>query len=119
MCFPHIESASALIMVVVVTILLVYCYRRRAFSWAVWVFVLSFIGNWFGHFVQIGSFPLVAGLMEEGEWYVLTGSVVGGLTCAAALLGSVFYARTERGRLCFSLLLYFGIGIVITGVAGI
>ena len=119
MCFPHIEGASALIMVIVVTILLLYCYRRRAFSWGVWVFVLSFVGNWFGHFVQIGTYPLVASVMTERVWFNLTGSVIGSLTCVAALLLAFLFARTQKARLCCCLMLYFGIGIIVTGVAGI
>ena len=119
MCFPHIEGASAIFMVIVVTILLAYCYRRHAFSWAVWIFVLSFVGNWFGHFVQIGTYPLVSGVMEEGRWFAIVGAVVGVLSSLAALWMSAHVALTRKARLCCCLMFYFGIGIIITGVAGI
>ena len=52
MCFPHIEGASALFLVIITVILLNYCRKRHAFGWGVWVFVLSFVGNWFGHFLH-------------------------------------------------------------------
>jgi hypothetical protein len=119
MCFPHIEGASALFMVIIVTIFLAYCYRRNAFGWGVWVFILSFVGNWFGHFIQIGTYPLVSTLMEESEWFVLTGAVIGGLSCIGAILLSIFSARDLKARLCSCLMLYFGIGIIVTGVTGI
>ena len=119
MCFPHIEGASAIFMVIITTVLLAYCYRRRAFTWGVWVFVLSFIGNWFGHFVQIGTYPLVHTLMEEGTWFMLTGATLGPLTCLAAILLATFSARDTKARLCCCLMLYFGIGIIVTGVGGI
>lgn len=119
MCFPHIEGASAVFMVIITTILLVYCYRRKAFSWGVWVFVLSFIGNWFGHFVQIGTYPLVYTLMEEESWFKLTGATIGPLSCLAAILLATFSARDNKARLCCSLMLYFGIGIIVTGMTGI
>lgn len=119
MCFPHIEGASAIIMVIVASILLAYCYHRNAFSWGVWVFILSFIGNWFGHFIQIGTYPIVASLMSEGEWYILTGSIIGGTLTLLSLLMSIFFARTEKARLCTALMLYFSLGIIVTGVAGI
>ena len=119
MCFPHIEGASALILVIVTTILLVYLFRRSALSWGVWVFVLSFVGNWFGHFVQIGTYPLVSTLMEESQWFVWTGWGMGLLTCAAALVVNFFAARDVKARLCCALMLYFGIGIIVTGVAGL
>ena len=119
MCFPHIEGASALFMVIIVTILLAYCYKRSAFSWGVWVFVLSFVGNWFGHFVMIGTYPLVHGIFEEDLWFKWSGAVIGALTCAGALLLDFFAARTTKARLCCCLMLYFGLGIILTGFAGI
>lgn len=119
MCFPHIEGASAIFMVIITTILLVYCYRHHAFTWGVWVFVLSFIGNWYGHFVQIGTYPLAHTLMEEGTWFVLTGAILGPLTCLGAILLDIFAARDTKARLCCCLMLYFGIGIIVTGVGGI
>ena len=119
MCFPHIEGASAIFMVIITTILLVYCYRRRAFTWGVWVFVLSFVGNWFGHFVMIGTYPLVHFLMDEDVWFKGAGAILGTLTCISAVLLSVYAARDTKARLCCCLMLYFGIGIIITGVTGI
>ena len=119
MCFPHIEGASAIFLVVMTTILLVYCFHRQAFSWGVWVFVLSFVGNWFGHFVLIGTYPLVHTMLEEDVWFKGAGSVLGILTCLGAILFSVHAARDTKARLCCALMFYFGIGIIVTGVAGI
>ena len=119
MCFPHIEGASALILVIVTTILLVYCYGRNAFDWGVWVFVLSFIGNWFGHFVLIGTYPLVSGLMEEESWFKGAGLIIGLATIMTALFLNYHAARSRQARLCCCLMLYFGIGIIVTGVSGI
>ena len=119
MCFPHIEGSSAVFLVIVTIILLGYCYRRRAFSWGVWVFVLSFVGNWFGHFVLIGTYPMVHFLMEETVWFKGAGAVIGSLVCIGALLLSAFAARDTKARLCCCLMLYFGIGIIVTGVTGI
>ena len=118
MCFPHIEGASAVFMVIITTILLIYCYRRQAFSWGVWVFVLSFIGNWFGHFIMIGTYPLVHSLMEEEVWFKGAGAIIGGLSCLGAILTDIFAARDTKARLCCCLMFYFGIGIIITGVTG-
>ena len=119
MCFPHIEGASALIMVIVIAILLVYCYRRNAFDWGVWVFVLSFTGNWFGHFVLIGTYPFVSGLLEEEAWFKGAGLAIGIVSMLTALYLNFFAARTRQARLCCCLMLYFGMGIILTGVSGI
>ena len=119
MCFPHIEGASAIFMVIMTTILLMYCYNRQAFSWGVWVFVLSFVGNWFGHFVLIGTYPLVHTVLEEEVWFKGAGAVLGTLSCLGAILLGVHAARDTKARLCSCLMLYFGIGIIVTGVTGI
>ena len=119
MCFPHIEGASALFLVILACVFVQYAYRRHCFDWGVWVFLLSFICNWFGHFFQIGTYPMVSSLMEEGEWYVITGAVLGPLTMAVACFLGLHYARTTKARLCCSLLLYMGLGMMVTGVGGL
>lgn len=118
-CFPHIEGSSALFLVILCAVLLAYCYRRHAFSWGVWAFVLSFVGNWWGHFVLIGTYPLVSGLMEEGVWFRAFGAGMGALVMLLSLFLWRYMARTEKARLCCILMLYFGIGIIVTGVGGI
>lgn len=118
-CFAHLESSSSLWLVLMTTALLVYCAKRKAFGWGVWIFVLSFVGNWFGHFIQIGTFPLVSRWLEEGEWYVITGAAVGITTSLLALWLNFFAARTTKARLCCCLLLYFGLGVIVTGVGGL
>ena len=119
MCFPHIEGASALFLVIITCILLVYCYLHKTFSWGLWVFVLSFVGNWFGHFVMIGTYPMVHMLIDEEVWFRAAGAIIGSLVCIGSLLLNLFAARDTKARLCCCLMLYFGIGIIVTGVTGI
>lgn len=118
-CFTHLESSASLWLVIMTTVLLVYCARHRVFSWSVGIFILSFVGNWFGHFVQIGTYPIACRLMEESDWYMLVGSTLGTLTCLIALWINFFTARSTRARLLSALVLYFGLGIIVTGVTGI
>lgn len=119
MCFPHLEGASSLILVILTTILLIYCRKRDAFDWGVWVFVLSFVGNWFGHFVLIGTYPLVSPVLEEKSWYYLLGIAAGTVVCATALWLNFRRAESTRQRLLCCLMLYFGIGLIVTGTTGI
>lgn len=118
-CFAHLESGASLWLVLMTAILLAYCYRRKAFGWGAWVFILSFVGNWFGHFIQIGTYPLVSALMEEGHWYMLVGATVGILTVLAALWLNFRKASGTKEHLLCCLMLYFGIGIITTGVGGL
>jgi hypothetical protein len=57
--------------------------------------------------------------MEEEVWFRGAGAVLGGLTCLGAILLDIYAARDQKARLCCCLLLYFGIGIIVTGVCGI
>lgn len=118
-CFPHLEAANSTLLVILFTLLLVYCYKRNAFSWGMWCYILSFTGNWFSHFFIIGTFPYAAAFMEEAQWYALAGGVLGGLITIAALALIFWRAGTTKSRLLCSLLLYFGIGMIVTGVGGV
>ena len=69
--------------------------------------------------LESSASPLVSRIMEEGEWYVITGAAVGITTCLVALWLNFFAARHTKARLCCSLLLYFGIGVIATGVGGL
>ena len=50
---------------------------------------------------------------------MITGWTFGLLTIAVALVLNFFAARTTKARLCCALLAYFGLGILVTGVAGL
>ena len=119
MCFPHLEGSSAVFLMLMFTLLLLYAYRHDSFGWGMWIYLLSFLCNWLGHFVMIGTYPFVAGVMKEQAWYILSGIVLGSLTCVLAVLMGLTSARDLKSRLCCSLLLYMGIGIIVTGAGGL
>ena len=119
MCFPHLEGASALFLALLFSLLLLHAYRHDSFGWGMWIYLLSFMCNWIGHFVMIGTYPIVASLMEEHTWYIVSGLILGLATCAAALVMGRRSAIDTKARLCCSLLFFMGIGIITTGVGGI
>lgn len=119
MCFPHIEGASSLFFVIIFIISIIYCYKRNAFDWGVWVSVLSFAGNWLGHFVLIGTYPLVHTLLSEAAWFRGAGAAIGIPAVLFSLYLNFFAARSKKARLCCCLALYFSLGVIVTGVAGI
>ena len=118
-CFPHLEGASAVFLVLLFCLLLLYAWRHDSFGWGLWIFILSFMCNWIGHFVMIGTYPFVASLMDEHLWYIISGLVIGLATCAVAVVLGRRSALDTKARLCCSLLLYMGIGIIVTGAGGI
>ena len=54
--------------------------------------------------------------MEEETWFKGAGAIIGGLTCVGALLLDIYSARDRKARLCCCLMLYFGIGMIATGI---
>ncbi len=118
MCFPHLEGASAVFLVLLVSLLLLYAYRHNSFGWGLWTFLLAFMCNWIGHFVMIGTYPLVSSVMDEHFWYILSGLILGIGTVVLALFLGRRHATDTKGRLCCAMLLYMGIGIIVTGVGG-
>ena len=67
-------------------------------------------------------FPFLMGVLTgrtELTWFRAAGLVLGLLTVLSALYLNFFAARTRQARLCCCLMLYFGIGIIVTGVSGI
>ena len=119
MCFPHLEGASAVFLVLLVSLLLLYAFRHGSFGWGLWTFLLAFMCNWIGHFIMIGTYPFVGGLMDEHLWYLISGLVFGLGICILALILGRRHALDTRARLCCSMLLYMGIGIIVTGAGGI
>lgn len=119
MCFPHLEGASAVFLVLLISLLLLYAYRHDSFEWGLWTFILAFMCNWIGHFVMIGTYPFVSTLMEESLWYIISGSILGVGTCALALVLGLRHALDTKARLCCAMLLFMGIGIITTGVGGV
>lgn len=116
--FPRIECAAGAFLLLPFLLLLVYAARRHAFGWGVWCFLLSFLCNWLGHFVMIGTFPLVSSFLEEAAWYRVCGLCIGIPLSLLSLALMFFVAQNKKARLLSSLLLYTAIGILATGLSG-
>ena len=122
-CFPRLESVQTLFVMIPWIMLMVYAWKRNSFSWGMWAFILVFMVNWFGHFAMIGTLPIVNTLcgcdIEEAVWYRWTGGIAGGLCALYAVYIAFVNATDRKGRLAASLLLFNGLGMVVTGVGGI
>ena len=88
--FPRIESIQGLPFLILVLILFFSMRTKLGFGVASWL--VAFLGNWVGHFVMIGTFPIAMALGYTGDmasWYRLSG-----------LIGTILFGIMGLGLLC-------------------
>lgn len=113
-CF-RIESPGSLYLVIIVALFTGYLMKNRLLGFGVLCTLLSFLCNWFGHFVSEGTYPLVASNLSVSSWYAISGLTVGtGIAVAAIILPIKKFTNT-KGHLLSSMLLYIGISIISFG----
>jgi len=113
--FFRIESSGSLFLVISFAALTAYMMKSRVMNFGVLCNVLSFISNWYGHFVSEGTYPYVAEFFSVSTWYAVSGLTVGIILTAAAILLPIFKFKDTRGHLLCSMLLYIGISIMAFG----
>lgn len=110
--FVQLESVSVFPLAVLFVIALVYCYRHNSFDWGVWCAILSFSINWFGHYINLGTYPLVASFIDEVIWIKGIGIGLGTILFITGLFCGFKKAKTPKQLMCASLLCYYAIGIL-------
>jgi len=116
MHFACLESISVLPFAILFVLMLCYCARRKALDWGVWCTALSFAVNWFGHFVLIGVYPMVASLIEKSLWCKCVGVILGGSLIIAGVICGVKKSKTGKERMLSAILTYHGLGILMSGI---
>ena len=116
---PQIEGPSGTALMIMIIPIIVYFIRNKTLSFGFGIFLLSFMINWEGHFILEGTYPYVSSLLNEKTWFIIFGLLIGICTTLFALY-LMFYASTNKeGYLVSSIILYVGLGIILTGVIGI
>jgi len=112
MNFSQLESISVILILAVFLFFLVYVMKQNALSFGVGITITSFLCNWLGHYVMLGTYPFVHTIFEERTWILLSGSVSG----AIILIGSIFYvikkADSIKERLFCSVMTYIAVGMI-------
>ena len=116
--FPRIESVSSAFMIIIAIIATAAVFRTGSFRWSTRVFILSFVMNWFAHFILIGTFPLAQHLMDELTWYKVIGIGFGSISTIITLLLTCRRHHTPKQYLIMSMLIYISIGIIAMGLRG-
>jgi len=114
--FPRIESMQGLPLIILVLIL--YFTMRSRLGFGVMSFLSSFIGNWFGHIVMIGTFPIAMLLGYTGDmssWYKLTG-IIGTIVFGSTGLLLMFTNTKKETKYLASTCLFIAAGCLVYGV---
>lgn len=110
----RIESPGSLFLVLVVALFTGYLMKNDLLGFGVLCTLLSFLCNWFGHFVSEGTYPL-ANSLPVGTWYMISGLVVGTILTVVAIILPIKKFTDTKGHLLCSMLLYIGISVISFG----
>ncbi len=114
--FVVLESISALPLVILFLLALLYCARNRSLDWGVWCAVLGFAVNWLGHYVLEGVYPLVAPLCPEALWYRCVGLGLGSALLILGVYLGVKKAKAPRQWMLCSILCFFAVAVLAFGL---
>ncbi|MCQ2580210.1 MAG: hypothetical protein MJ159_05900 [Treponemataceae bacterium] len=109
---PRIEGPSAAMLIIPYLVVLGFLIKNKTFSFGMLALILSFTGNWAGHFISVGTFPVVSRLIEETSWYKLSGTVYGLVLAAAGLFNAIKEGKNRQQKMIWSIVFYFGIAAI-------
>ena len=113
--FIRLEATASLFLVPVFALFTAYLMKHSSLDFGVLCTLLSFLCDWFGHFILEGFYPFVSGFMTIDTFYRISGSVLGSAMSAAAVLLAARRYKDLKGRLLCSLLLYIGVSVIAFG----
>lgn len=114
--FLQFESVNVFPLVPVVLLLLLYAERNNSLDWGIWCVVFSFLTNWWGHYVMLGTYPFVSAFFEESTWNHGIAFVSGGLLLLAGLYLGLCAAKDCKGRIFAAIVTYAATGILAFGM---
>lgn len=109
--FSQIEGAEAGILIVLFIALLIYAYKRKSFSWGMWSFMLSFMTNWLGHYVMIGTYRFAPSSCDEKTWFMISGIVGGTLILLIPVYIFIKKENELKNNMIASAFIYMSLGI--------
>lgn len=114
--FIQFESVSVFPLVPVVILVLLYAARNDSLDWGIWCTVFSFLTNWWGHYVMLGTYPFVSALFEASAWNRGISFVTSGLLLLTGIYLSLCAAKDCKGRIFAAIVTYAATGILAFGL---
>lgn len=110
--FAFLENISTLTFVILFACLLIYGYKKQCFDWGIWIMLVSFACNWYGHFVTLGLYSFVEDYIESRTWNIYFGSICGGILFILSIVYLLRHNSTQKGRMFSSVLTFIAMGVV-------
>lgn len=110
--FFRIEVAPAIPIALLLTILLMYIYRKNTFPWYLLIFIIAFMSNWIGHLVEIGPAQLLQNVLPIKTSYIIFGSIFGGLFLLYCIYRFIFNAVNLKARIITSMGIFISICVI-------
>ena len=114
--FFRLEASDSFFLVVVFAFFTAYLIRYSAPDFGALCAILSFVCDWFGHFLMEGTYPLVSGFMTDSTWYSVVGFTVGIALSTTAVILPIRRYKDLKGHLLCSMMLYIGISVMAFGL---
>jgi len=115
--FVPLENVTSFPLAILFVLLLIYGKRHHSFDWGVWIMLLSFACNWFGHYITIGIYPFVKDYFASRQWNVGMSLISGTLYFIFSVCFLLFRAKTTKGRMLASLMSYISLAVIYFGFA--
>lgn len=114
--FVQLESVSSLTVLLPILLLCIYALVKHSFNFGIEITILSFFCNWLGHFVTLGTYPFVAGMIDEKNWNITVGVIAGVIAAIAGIAKLILNADTQRKRMVAGIFTYIGIATAVLSV---
>ncbi|MBR2787376.1 MAG: hypothetical protein IKD76_07890 [Clostridia bacterium] len=114
--FPRIECMQGLPFIILTIILFFTMHKELGFAVTSWL--AAFIGNWFGHIIMIGTYPIALALGYTSDmvsWYRTVG-IVSSITFGITGLVLMFGNTKRETKYLASTCLFIAYGSLVYGV---
>ena len=113
--FVRIESVQSFPIPIVFAALLIALGFVKNKNFAIWVMLLSFACNWFGHYITIGFYPFLEPKVSWKIWANSISGVFGGLSVLLGFFLSLFCSKNKKAVYVSSMLIFIGLGVLYYG----
>lgn len=114
--FAQLESVSVFPLVPAAILFLVYAAKNDILDWGIWCAVFSFLTNWWGHYVMLGTYPFVSAFFEEAAWNHGVSAVVGVVLLVAGLYLGLCSAKDCKGKIFSAIMTFAATGVLAFGM---
>lgn len=114
--FVPMKSIATLPLAILFIVLMIYGKRHHSFDWGIWCMLLSFGVNWIGQYILEGIGPAVAQWVTYSDWSYWASVVIGLLLFLYSIGFFLFRAKTTKGRMLGSMIMFIATVVIYFGL---